>query len=248
MQVPMIEFQNVSKVYEEHQALCHINLRIDKGEFITVIGTSGSGKTTLLKSINGLIMPSSGRVLINGTLLDSSNMIDIRREIGYVIQGGGLFPHLSVYENIAFPLTLREDISTDSMKDRVLHAAGLAHLDQALLTRRIQELSGGQQQRVGIARALVGQVPLMLMDEPFGALDDITRRKLQKEIHHLAQETGVTVVFVTHDIREAMILGDRILVMDAGHIVQDGRPGDILEHPATTFVRELIEPILYPMQ
>ena len=236
---PAIRFDHVSKNYDEHTILKEISLDIRKGEFLTVIGSSGSGKTTLLKLINGLIQPTSGKIYVNGTDISRENQTLLRRNIGYVIQGIGLFPHMTIRKNIAYVPSLlnkRDKQRTTAAVERLIQTVGL---DPVMLERYPSELSGGQRQRVGIARALAANPDILLMDEPFGAVDEITRKMLQSEIIRIHQELHVTVVFITHDIREALLLGSRILVMNDGRIEQEGSPDEIRRSPKSTFVKAL---------
>lgn len=239
----IIRFEHVSKSYGEHHILSDFCLDIDKGEFLTVIGSSGSGKTTMLKMINGLLSPTLGTIYVNGKDISKENQTLLRRNIGYVIQGIGLFPHMSVKKNIAYVPSLlngHDKQRTARAVERLIKVVGL---DEEMLERYPAELSGGQRQRVGIARALAANPEILLMDEPFGAVDEITRKLLQNEIARIHKELGVTIVFITHDIKEAMKLGDRVLVMDKGKIEQLGNPEEINEAPATAFVKELIQGI-----
>lgn len=194
----------------------------------------------MLKLINALLLPSLGTVYVQGRDITKTDHIALRRSIGYAIQNKGLFPHMTVEDNIAYVLTISGQKNKKQNQKRVLELLNLVGLEESLLKRRPSELSGGQQQRVGIARALAAKPKIMLMDEPFGALDEITRKMMQKELLALHKKLGLTVVFITHDIREAMKLGDRVLVMDQGRAVQLDRPEVILSHPANAFVQELI--------
>lgn len=239
----IIRFDHVSKSYGEHHILSDFCLDIDKGEFLTMIGSSGSGKTTMLKMINGLLSPTLGTIYVDGKDISKENQTLLRRNIGYVIQGIGLFPHISVKKNIAYVPSLlngHDKQRTARAVERLIKVVGL---DEEMLERYPAELSGGQKQRVGIARALAANPEILLMDEPFGAVDEITRKLLQNEIARIHKELGVTIVFITHDIKEAMKLGDRVLVMDKGKIEQLGNPEEINEAPATAFVKELIQGI-----
>lgn len=237
----IIRFEQVSKIYGDHLILKDLNLTISKGEFITVIGSSGSGKTTLLKLINGLLSPSSGTVYINGKDISKENQTLLRRNIGYVIQGIGLFPHMTVRKNIAYvPHLLNRQDKTRTQKavERLIRIVGL---ETEMLERYPTELSGGQRQRVGIARALAANPEILLMDEPFGAVDEITRKMLQSEILRIHQDLGITIIFITHDIREALLLGSRVIVMHNGQIEQIGSPDEIRHSPKTGFVKKLTE-------
>ena len=236
---PAIRFDHVSKDYDEHTILKDISLDIRKGEFLTVIGSSGSGKTTLLKLINGLIQPTSGKIYINGKDISLENQTLLRRNIGYVIQGIGLFPHMTIRKNIAYVpglLNKKDKKRTTAAVGRLIQTVGL---DPDMLERYPSELSGGQRQRVGIARALAANPDILLMDEPFGAVDEITRKMLQSEIIRIHQELHVTIVFITHDIRESLLLGSRVLVMNNGCIEQEGSPDEILRSPKSDFVKAL---------
>ena len=236
----MIEYKNVSKSYGNQDIIKQLDLKIEDGAFLTIVGTSGSGKTTLLKMINGLVKPSQGEILINGQDVQETDLIELRRNIGYSIQGNGLFPHLTVAENIAFVLNLQKknQIEIERIIDEKLTMLGL---DTQLKKRYPAALSGGQAQRVGIARALAATPNILLMDEPFGAVDAITRYQLQHELKLLHEDTGITVVFITHDIAEALKLGTQILVLDKGQIQQYGTPEKIKQEPANEFVRKLLE-------
>lgn len=206
-----------------------------------MIGRSGCGKTTMLRMINGLQIPDSGKVLVEGQDVAKADLIALRRRIGYVIQNKGLFPHMTVEENITYVPVIsgkKDKQENRKLALRLLQTVGLA---QEMADRYPAELSGGQQQRVGIARALAADAKILLMDEPFGALDEITKRAMQDEMLSLQKKLHMTIVFITHDIREAMKLGDRVLVMEKGRIAQIGTPQEIREYPADDFVRELTQ-------
>lgn len=235
----IIRFEHIGKTFGENVVLQDFNLDIHKGEFLTVIGSSGSGKTTMLKLINGLSVPTSGRVLIDGKDIARENQTLLRRNIGYVIQGIGLFPHMKVKANIAYVPNLKNRRDKEHTRQAVERLIQLVGLEKEMLDRYPSELSGGQRQRVGIARALAANPEILLMDEPFGAVDEITRQMLQNEIARIHRELGVTIVFITHDIKEALKLGSRVLVMDHGKIEQLGTPEEIRRNPATGFVRQL---------
>lgn len=235
----IIRFEHIGKTFGENIVLQDFNLDIYKGEFLTVIGSSGSGKTTMLKLINGLSVPTSGRVLIDGKDISRENQTLLRRNIGYVIQGIGLFPHMKVKANIAYVPNLLNRRDKERTRQAVERLIELVGLEKEMLDRYPSELSGGQRQRVGIARALAANPEILLMDEPFGAVDEITRQMLQNEIARIHRELGVTIVFITHDIKEALKLGSRVLVMDHGKIEQLGTPEEIRRNPATGFVRQL---------
>lgn len=235
-----IRFDHVTKRYGDHTVLQDFNLTVYSGEFLTMIGRSGCGKTTALRLINGLLTPDEGAVYVNGKNVAQSNLITLRRSIGYAIQGVGLFPHMTVAKNIAYVPSLDGAWTKAERTQRVEELLNIVGLDASLASRYPHELSGGQKQRVGIARALAVHPPILLMDEPFGAVDEITRRTLQKEILRLQQQLHITVIFVTHDIKEALRLGSRVLVMETGRISQLGTPEEIKTAPADDFVRELI--------
>lgn len=236
----MIKFEDVSISYQNEDVLEHFNLTIEQGEFLTVIGSSGCGKTTMLKLINGLLLPQSGRVLIDDADTASLDLIALRRQIGYVIQEIGLFPHMNIRRNIAYVGHLERHPDQSFLDKRVEELSSLVALEPSMLERYPNELSGGQRQRVGIARALLMKPRILLMDEPFGAVDEITRQKLQDEILKIYREMSCTIVFVTHDIKEALKLGSRVLIMKDGQVIQNDIPTQILKDPATDFVSQLI--------
>ena len=235
----MITFSHIHKNYNGKEIIADFNLTIESGTFLTIIGTSGSGKTTVLKMINGLVLPDKGEIYIDGKNILEEDLIALRRNIGYVIQGNILFPHLTVAENIAYVLRLKNYSKTD-ITHIVTEKLQQVNLDPELANRFPHQLSGGQQQRVGIARALAASPSIILMDEPFGALDIITRQQLQRELKVLHQLSGATIVFVTHDIAEALTLGTKVLVLDKGIIQQYDTPEMIKQHPANEFVRQLV--------
>ena len=244
MTQPIIRFQAVSKSFGAQTVLRDFSLDVEPGAFVTVIGRSGCGKTTVLKLVNGLLAPDTGRVLVQGQDVARADPVALRRRIGYAIQSVGLFPHMTVEKNIAYVPAI-SGLEGWKGKQRGEKAAALLKqvgLDPALAGRYPRALSGGQRQRVGIARALAAGPELLLMDEPFGAVDEITRGQLQEEILRIHRESGITILFVTHDIAEALKLGTRTLVMDGGTVQQCDRPEELLCHPATDFVRELVEP------
>lgn len=235
-----IYVNNVVKKYQNKVVLNNINVEIAKGEFITVIGSSGCGKTTFLKMINGLINPDSGAIYINGIDIAKVNKIFLRRNIGYVIQEIGLFPHMTIRKNISYILRLKNEKDKEKIEKRVRYLINLVGLNEELLDRYPGELSGGQRQRVGIARALSANPDIMLMDEPFASVDEITRKLLQDEIIKIYKEFKMTVIFVTHDIKEALKLGTRVIVMEEGNIIQFDTPAELLRNPKTIFVKKLI--------
>jgi len=237
----MIKIKNISKTFDNGKSFVvdNLSLEVQDGEILVLLGSSGSGKTTTLKLINRLIQPTSGVIEIDGQDIFAQDIIKLRRSIGYVFQHVGLFPHMTVSENISILLRL-EKWSQRKQQARVRELMELVDLSYATFAQRYpDELSGGQQQRVGIIRALAIDPKYMLMDEPFAALDTITRQELQDELLRLKQKLQKTIVFVTHDINEALKLGDRIAVLHQGKLEQIGSRQQLLEQPATQFVREL---------
>ncbi|MCC2930763.1 choline ABC transporter ATP-binding protein OpuBA [Bacillus sp. LBG-1-113] len=236
----MLTLQNVSKTYKGgKKAVNSVNLEIEKGEFICFIGPSGCGKTTTMKMINRLIEPSAGQIFIDGENIMEQDPVELRRKIGYVIQQIGLFPHMTIQQNISLvPKLLKWP--EQQRKERARELLKLVDMGPDYLDRYPHELSGGQQQRIGVLRALAAEPPLILMDEPFGALDPITRDSLQEEFKKLQKTLHKTIVFVTHDMDEAIKLADRIVILKGGEIVQIGAPDDILRNPANEFVEEFI--------
>ena len=241
MAAPLIELDHVGKSFDGGRAfaLGDVSLSIPAGTFIALVGQSGSGKTTTLKTINRLVEPDRGEVRIAGRPVRDQPGPQLRRGIGYVFQGIGLFPHLTVGENIAAGPRLA-GWTKDRIGARIGELLDLVALPQALAARRPAELSGGQQQRVGLARALAAGPQIMLMDEPFGALDPVTRLELGDAYRALHTRLGLTTVMVTHDVQEAVLLADRIVVMSAGRIVADGAPGALLAGHANPEVSALM--------
>ena len=238
----MIELDRVSRSFGRFQAVQNVTLTVQRGEILVLIGASGSGKSTLLRLINRMIDPTAGAICLDGKDIASLRPEAVRRQMGYVIQGGGLFPHWTVERNIGtVPALLGWPAA--QIEARVTELLGLLRLDAARLRRAYPHtLSGGQQQRVGVARALAARPAVLLMDEPLGALDPVTRADLQGELRRIHAETGTTMVFVTHDMDEALSLASRIALIDAGQIVQFGTPLDILSAPANDFVRNFVGP------
>ncbi|EDL49554.1 ATP-binding cassette domain-containing protein [Erythrobacter sp. SD-21] len=222
---PALSFRDVAKHYGDTRALEHVALEIPRGQFVALVGASGSGKSTLLKTVNRLIDPSAGEVLFEGEDVAALPLPALRRRIGYVFQSIGLFPHMSVAENIAIGPRLAGERLASSRIEELLR---LVELDPDLAMRMPDALSGGQRQRVGVARALAADPHLLLMDEPFGALDPVTRDALGERVRALHEELGLTTVMVTHDMAEALLLADRVLVMDAGQIVADETPAALV--------------------
>lgn len=239
--IPMVEFKDVSKIYPKmkNPAVNHISFEIDKGDFCCLIGTSGSGKTTLMRMINRMNSVTKGEVLVNGKNVKSFNPVNLRRHIGYVIQNNGLMPHMTIRENIILVPKLlkwpKEKLAGEAQK-----LIQMAELPESYLDRYPTELSGGQQQRIGVVRALAANQNLILMDEPFGALDPITRESLQNLVQNLQVRLGKTIVFVTHDMDEALKLATKVVVLHDGQLIQVGTPEEILHHPANDYVKSLI--------
>jgi osmoprotectant transport system ATP-binding protein len=234
----MIELQHVSKGFNGVTAIDDLSLNIARGEFTVILGSSGSGKSTLIKMINRLLEHDSGRITFAGDEIRSFRPEDLRRRMGYAIQSVGLFPHWSVEKNIATVPTLLK-WPAGRIHERVTELMMLLQLDAALYRKRYpHQLSGGQQQRVGVARALAGNPEVLLMDEPFGALDPVTRAALQLEIARIHKAFDKTIVLVTHDIDEALSLATRIVLLDQGRVVQSGTPLQMLSSPASDFVSD----------
>lgn len=237
---PILVFKDIEKIYRGgNVAVEHINLTIHKGDFVCLIGTSGSGKTTTMRMINRMLEPSGGEILYEGKDIHKADPVTLRRHIGYVIQNIGLMPHMTIYENITLvPKLLKWP--EEKRREKANELIQLVELPEDYLDRYPSELSGGQQQRIGVIRALAANQDLILMDEPFGALDPITRETLQELVKHLQEKLGKTIVFVTHDMDEALKLATKIVVMDNGHIIQAADPETLLRQPANKFVEELI--------
>ncbi|WP_442760493.1 betaine/proline/choline family ABC transporter ATP-binding protein [Enterococcus italicus] len=236
----MIEFQHVTKVYKGGKiAVEDVNVSFEKGKFICFIGTSGSGKTTCMRMINRMNEPTEGKILIDGQDIQSLNPVELRRKIGYVIQSIGLMPHMTIRDNITLVQKLLK-VSDEERNKTAEKMIDLVELPREMLDRYPSELSGGQQQRIGVVRALAADQDIILMDEPFGALDPITRDALQDLVKDLQERLGKTIVFVTHDMDEALKLANRIVIMSGGKVIQFGTPDEILRNPANEFVEELI--------
>ncbi|NFL95863.1 betaine/proline/choline family ABC transporter ATP-binding protein [Clostridium botulinum] len=240
MKNTIIEFKNIKKNYKDIVVIENFNLEIEKGNLVVLIGSSGSGKTTLLKMINRLIESTAGEILVNGKNIKEMDPIKLRRSIGYVIQQTGLFPHLTVKENIEIIPKLmgksKEEI--DNKTNELLNMVGLD--PEKYMDRYPVELSGGQQQRVGVARAFATDAEIILMDEPFSALDPITRAELQEELFNIQKEYRKTIVFVTHDMDEALNLADKICILKDGKLLQYDTPENILKNPAGEYVEEFV--------
>ncbi len=240
----MLELKELTKVFgsgdDTFVAVDNINLTVEKGQFVVLIGPSGCGKTTTLKMINHLVKKTSGDIIINGKSTSNLDVVELRRDIGYVIQSIGLFPHLNIANNVEIVPKLKK-VPKEDRRKRTYELMDLVGLDPDIYAERYPaELSGGQQQRVGVLRALAAEPDLILMDEPFGALDPITRDQLQEEMKDLQQRLNKTIVFVTHDMDEALAMADVIVLMKDGHIVQAASPEEMLRNPANEFVREFI--------
>lgn len=237
----MIEIKNVRKKLGNRMILDDISLTIEKGTIVVLIGSSGCGKTTTLKLINKLITPTSGEIFIDGMPLSKEDTIKLRRNIGYVIQNTGLFPHLTIGENIELIPKLKKENSLDDINKSTIEFLEMVGLDPSIfLNKYPSELSGGQQQRVGVARAFATNSDIILMDEPFSALDPITRTSLQDELLNLNHELNKTIIFVTHDMDEALKIADKICIMNNGKIAQFDTPENILREPADEFVKSFI--------
>lgn len=238
-----VEFKHINKQFKNsaYPALDGVSVSIEEGEFVTILGSSGCGKTTMIKMINRLYEPDSGDIHLFGKNIRDENPVELRRKIGYVIQQVGLFPHMTVADNIA---TIPKILKWDKLKikeetDRMLR---LVQLDpDEFRSRYPAQLSGGQQQRVGLARALIANPRIMLLDEPFGAIDAINREILQNELKSIHEKSKCTYLFVTHDIREALKLGTKVIIMNEGKILQYATPDEIVENPADDFVANLLK-------
>ncbi|NLK27181.1 MAG: betaine/proline/choline family ABC transporter ATP-binding protein [Clostridiales bacterium] len=235
----MISFENITKKYKDKTVLKKISFEIEKGKLVVLIGESGCGKTTTLKMINRLIKPTSGKIYINGEDISTKDMIQLRRNMGYVIQQTGLFPHMTVKENIQI-ISKVEKRDPEQIEKKTLEMMDMVGLDYSFLDRYPTELSGGQQQRIGVARAFATDPDIILMDEPFSALDPITRIGLQDELIELQEKLKKTIVFVTHDMDEAIKIADLICIMKDGEILQYDTPENILKNPSNEFVSQFV--------
>ncbi len=234
----IIEFKQIGKQYNQKSIITNFNLAIAQGELVTVIGSSGSGKTTLLKMLNGLVKPDHGTISIYQQLLSEQDIITLRRKIGYCIQGSVLFPHMTVAQNISYVLRL-EHWKKKEIYRRIDECLEIVQLSEEMKQHYPDQLSGGQQQRVGIARALAADPDIILMDEPFGAVDEITRVELQKALKSIHEKTEKTIIFITHDIREALMLGTKVLVLDKGELQAYETP-EQLQNNSNVFVQRLL--------
>src|SRR6056297_365083 len=235
-----IKLKNLKKNYNDFTAVNNINLEFQNKKLSVLIGPSGCGKTTILKMINRLIERTSGDIIINGKSIEEINTIDLRRSMGYVIQEIGLFPHMTVFDNIAVvPKLLKWN--ENKIKNRVYELLDLVNLDPSINVKKFHaQLSGGQRQRDGVARGLAADPDILLMNEPFGAIDPINRETLQNGFLEIQEKIQKTIVFVTHDIREAIKLGDRIVILNQGNVEQEGSTLDVVKKPKNQFVREIL--------
>ena len=240
MVMPIITFTNVSKRYGDNVVLSEIELEIPNGQTTVIVGQSGSGKTTLLRMVNGLIKPDSGRLEVFGDLVPEENIENFRRKIGYAVQGAGLFPHVSVKENIVLIARL-EGWSLEDIDERFEMLMRQMELPLDLSDRIPNELSGGQQQRVGLCRALMLKPKLLLLDEPFSAVDPLTRLELYEVVEKLISNEAVSIVMVSHDLGEAKRLGDRMVVLQNGIILQNDLISNVIGNPATPYVERLVQ-------
>lgn len=237
----MIELKNVSKQYENQVVLKHINLKIASGELVCLVGPSGSGKTTLIKMLNRLLDASSGEILIDGKNILKQAIIPLRLNMGYVLQQIALFPHMTIFENITLMLELKK-IPKNQWLPLAKEWLTKVDLDpEKFLSRYPHELSGGQQQRIGIVRALISSPKILLMDEPFSALDPLNRRQLQDLIKQLQQELGLTIIFVTHDMSEAKRIADKIALLHEGKLVQYDTVESLIQHPKNEWVAQFLQ-------
>lgn len=236
----MIEFVDINKNFGEYHIIKNLSMKIEKGKITVIIGSSGCGKTTTLKMINKLILPTSGKIYIDGEDISQKDTIKLRRNIGYVIQQTGLFPHMTVKENIELIAKI-ENIDKNKMNMRTRELMKMINLDYEKFSERYPlELSGGQQQRVGVARAFALDPAIILMDEPFSAVDPISRRQLQDELIAIQKKLEKTIVFVTHDIQEAVKIADKICLLNNGEIMQYDTPENIIKNPKNDFVRKFV--------
>ncbi len=238
-----VKFENVSKIFKNgHRALQNVSFSVNQGQVVALIGPSGCGKTTTLRLINRLLEPSAGRVIVNDTDISETDVIQLRHQMGYVIQNSGLLPHMTIEENIGLLPSILKKENAEEISQRVEELMELVGLPPSRFKGQYpRNLSGGQQQRVGIARALINRPSILLMDEPFGALDPILRKELQNETLRLKEKLGKTIVIVTHDLIEAFRLADQVILMSKGQIVQQGTRKEFETNPNSEFVRDFVE-------
>lgn len=235
----MIELMNISKSYGDSRAISSVDLLCDSGNTTVLIGPSGSGKSTILRTIIGLVVPDSGQVIVEGEMLSRDNLLALRRKMGYVIQEGGLFPHLSALGNISL-MSRYIGWNEERISKRARELCALTKFPEEALERYPLEISGGQRQRVGIMRALMLDPDIVLLDEPLGSLDPLIRSELQSDLRDIFRELGKTVVMVTHDIGEAGFLGDKIVVINDGKIVQTGKLRELIDNPSDPFITKFV--------
>jgi len=243
----MIEIKNVSKTYGQLKVLNQVSLFIDQGTTLSMIGPSGCGKSTLLRIVMGLLSPDEGAITIGGDAITAKNQLALRRRMGYVIQSGGLFPHLTAYENLTL-LTQYLGWTAAKEEERIASLCELTGIDHALLARRPSQLSGGQAQRISLMRALMLDPQVLLMDEPLGAIDPLIRYELQNDLRNIFSKLNKTVLLVTHDLGEAAFLGDRIALMQNGQVIQYGTARQLIDTPATPFVEQFVTAQRSPLQ
>jgi len=236
-----VKFDNISKDYSGNRVLDNINFHIEENKITSIIGRSGSGKSTILKTINGLIKPSSGKVIVFDQEIDYGHIHELRLQIGYSVQGTGLFPHMNVNENIAILARLKKEWSKDKIENRTEHLMNLVSLPSEFRSKYPYQLSGGEQQRVGICRAMMLNPRIFLLDEAFGALDPTTKNEIHKELLKIQTTEPRTIVLVTHDLREAFKLADIIIIIDKGIIQQIGTEEEIMNQPSNDFVKYFIK-------
>lgn len=243
----MIAIQDVCKTYAQTVVLEGVSLTVAEGTTLSLIGPSGCGKSTLLRIVMGLITPDKGQVTIDSDVITPINRLILRRRMGYVIQSGGLFPHLTAHANLTL-LTGYLGWDAEQENKRIEFLCNLTGIDITLLERRPGKLSGGQAQRISLMRALMLDPPVLLMDEPLGAIDPLIRYELQNDLHSIFRKLGKTVLLVTHDLGEAAFLGDRIALMQGGQVIQDGTPRELMHNPATPFVEQFVTAQRSPLQ
>lgn len=243
----MISIQNISKTYDGQKVLDEVSLNVPAGQTVSLIGPSGCGKSTLLRIVMGLISPDAGTVDINGQPLHAANALELRRQMGYVVQNGGLFPHLTARENLTL-VSSYLGWKPEEETRRIRKLAELTSIPESLLDRRPERLSGGQAQRISLMRALMLDPAVILLDEPLGSIDPLVRHELQNDLRAIFRELGKTVLLVTHDLGEAAFLGDEIVLMQAGNIIQQGPIREIINQPANEFVRQFVTAQRSPLE